>query len=121
MENKSTKDIGNTGEDFATRYLEEKGYEIIKRNYRAGRGEIDIIVAKDDTLVFVEAKTQMHGDFGNPIEWVTKGKQRQIGKVAQAYLLSANPQYLNFRFDVIALMWDKGTWKVQHIENAFWL
>ncbi len=118
---KSAKQTGNVGEDFAAHYLQQQGYTILKRQYRYGHGEIDIIAEKEDALVFVEVKTKKHGDFGDPITWVTRSKQRQIGKIAQAYLQAEGVKHDEIRFDVIALTWDKGTWKVEHIPNAFWL
>ena len=119
--NNPKKNLGNQGEKLATLHLEKNGYQILETNFRAGRGEIDIIAQKDDTLVFIEVKTKKYGDFGDPINWVTRSKQRQIGRIAQAYLIKKGIKNLDCRFDVITLTWDKGTWDINHIENAFWL
>ena len=119
---KQTKqDIGKYGENLAVLDLEKKNYQILETNFRAGRGEIDIIAQKDNTLVFLEVKTKKHGDFGDPIYWVTRNKQRQIGRVAQAYLIEKAINDLDCRFDVITVTWEKGAWRINHIENAFWL
>lgn len=118
---KNTKDTGKIGEDLAASYLENNGYKILNRNFRAGRGEIDIIALHNNVQVFIEVKTKKHGDFGDPITWVTRSKQRQIGRIAQAYLLQFGITDRDCRFDVITVKWDKGTWKINHIENAFWL
>ena len=115
------KDIGDQGEKLAFLYLEKKGYQILETNFRAGRGEIDIIARNSNTLIFIEIKTKKFGDFGDPITWVTKSKQRQIGRVAQAYLIKKGIQNLDCRFDVITLTWEAGSWQLNHIENAFWL
>ena len=122
MSNKtSTKDIGDQGEKIAISFLEDKKYKILEKNFRAGRGEIDIIAFKDNIISFVEVKTKKFGDFGDPVTWITKSKQRQIGKIAQAYLIKKNIHDFDCRFDVIAIKWIKGSWEINHIENAFWL
>jgi len=115
------KTVGNQGEKLAITHLEQNGYEILDKNYRAGHGEIDIIARIGSILVFVEVKTKKFGDFGDPVTWVTRSKQRQIGKIAQAYILQKQITNMDYRFDVIALTWDSGSWKIDHIENAFWL
>ena len=55
------KETGNQGEDRASEYLIEKGYEVLFRNYRTKTGEIDIISLIDETIVFVEVKTLPNG------------------------------------------------------------
>ena len=45
---------GAWGEDLALRYLTRRGYTLVERNYRTRRGEIDLIVRKEDTLMFVD-------------------------------------------------------------------
>ena len=66
----STQNTGNIGEGLAARYLEQHGYDIVRKNYRYGHGEIDLIVQKENVLIFVEVKTKKHGNFGDPITWV---------------------------------------------------
>ncbi len=125
MEKSSPKNdrsaIGKEGEKLAQAYLKKNGYQIIETNYRYGRGEIDIIAEINNMLVFVEVKTKKHGDFGDPINWVRRGKQRQIGTVARGYLYEKNITDKDCRFDVITLTWEAGAYKINHIENAFWL
>ena len=47
-------EAGRFGENEACRYLIEKGYEILARNYRSRYGEIDIIAQQDGAVVFVD-------------------------------------------------------------------
>ena len=65
---------GKIGERIALAYLENNGYLIREKNYRFGRGEIDIIAEKDQKLIFFEVKTKKFGDFGDPINWITRKK-----------------------------------------------
>jgi putative endonuclease len=113
--------VGKIGEDLAAKFLEEKGYNIIERNYRFGHGELDIIAEKDNILIFIEVKTKKHGDFGDPINWIKRGKQLQMGRIARGYLYERNITDRDCRFDVVLVNWEHGLWKIDHIENAFWL
>ena len=58
--------IAKTGEALAVAHLKARGYEILERNYRAVRGEIDLIAQDGDFIVFVEVKTRRSLKFGLP-------------------------------------------------------
>ena len=118
---KNTHTLGALGEQRATEYLIEKGYSIIKRNFRFERGEIDIIARINNTLVFVEVKTAQSQRMGRPESWVTPAKQQQIGKVAEKFLYDYNDDTIECRFDVIGLIHKNGEFAINHIPNAFWL
>ena len=118
---RARKSIGKTGEDIAAKFLREKTYEIVKRNYRWARGEIDIIAKNDNVLVFVEVKTSRHNSFGPPENWVDRRKQKQIGIVAEKYLQDNEINDLECRFDVIGVELHDDKPQIRHIENAFWL
>ena len=118
----STKDFGNWGEQRAAAYLEAKGCKILKRNFRLGQlGEIDLIVDDQGTLVFVEVKTQSSEAMGDAATWVTRKKQRQIGKIAAAYLAFNGIQDRDCRFDVMVVSTSAQGVQVKHFPNAFWL
>ena len=83
----STRSLGRYGEDLACKYLQAKGYKILKRNFRCRRfGEIDIVASKAEVLSFIEVKTRASLLYGMPAEAVTLAKQRKIYRVAQYYL-----------------------------------
>ena len=83
----STRSLGRNGEDLACKYLQAKGYKILKRNFRCRRfGEIDIVASKAEVLSFIEVKTRASLRYGMPAEAVTLAKQRKIYRVAQYYL-----------------------------------
>lgn len=114
------KKTGNAGEDLAASVLIKKGYEIIERNYHYGHGEIDIIAKFKETIVFVEVKTRKNLEFGSPELAVTKSKQKQIRRIAEAYLYEKNIADTLCRIDVIAVLFQRGeNPKINHIENAF--
>lgn len=110
---------GSVGERYAARYLEEKGYRILARNYRSRFGEIDLIAANSRYLVFAEVKTRRKGSMTGPLESVTAAKQRRLIRTALMYLRSF-PSALQPRFDVIGLtVKDGSAVSVEHIEDAF--
>jgi putative endonuclease len=112
---------GRNAEAEAARHLEAKGHVILERNFRAVRGEIDLITRDGNVLVFVEVKSGTSGRFGAPEERVTWRKQRQIGKVALAYITDRGLGQSDCRFDVVAVSRSGGRSDIRHIENAFWL
>ena len=109
---------GEAGEAAARRYLEKKGYCVVSANYRSRFGEIDIIAATRQYIVFVEVKTRSTGAIARPMEFVDGPKRRRIQKTAMLYLAS-HPTALQPRFDVIEVMADGKRSKIRHLENAF--
>ncbi|MCD6193390.1 MAG: YraN family protein [Candidatus Aminicenantes bacterium 4484_214] len=111
---------GKQGEHLAVEYLKKKKYQIIERNYKFGRGEIDIIAQDKDTLVFIEVKTRKTTAFGFPEESVTPRKQSQIRKIAQGFLSQKKLPLKSIRFDVIAVeLRSLEDYALHHIKNAF--
>lgn len=110
--------LGQEGEDIAARYLEEHGYTILDRNWRSGHKELDLIVRKADTLVFVEVKTRTSTDYGDPWNFVDERKIRRIIRSADAYI-RLNCLDLDVRFDIVSISIEDGDFKVEHIEEAF--
>lgn len=111
--------LGASAEKLAEDYLKEKGYEILARNFRSPFGEIDLVVKKGKTLVFVEVKSG--GSLkGHPEERVDRKKQERIQKIGEYFLLK-NFENLSkikeVRFDVIAVDSEKG--EIRHYESAF--
>ena len=114
---------GDAGEDIVCRYLRDKGYIIVARNYKSRTGEIDIIAESRDTLVFVEVKTRKNALYSSPREAVNMSKQRKIIAAASNYI-ERSGSILNIRFDVAEVIVrpdgisDNGR-LIDYIENAF--
>lgn len=113
------KQTGNCGEDRAAEYLLNKGYELVRRNFRTNQGEIDIIVKNGECIVFVEVKTLPKGNFELLSHVLDARKQKRFVETAKRFL-AINRQYSNsyIRFDVIVIDMP-GLPQVYHIENAF--
>ncbi|OHA34703.1 MAG: hypothetical protein A2928_03670 [Candidatus Taylorbacteria bacterium RIFCSPLOWO2_01_FULL_45_15b] len=86
------KMVGKIGEDIACRYLKERGYRIINRNYSKKWGEIDVICEKEGKLTFVEVKTVTHeinssADLGYRAEEnMHPWKIKRLSRTIQSYL-----------------------------------
>lgn len=116
----NNKVLGNKGEDAATMFLEQHGYMVLDRNYRAKTGEIDIIVSKGNTIVFVEVKTRGSLAYGMPSEAVDTKKQQKIIRTAQSYIRYKGLRDYSYRFDVLEVLAPKtGSMTFKLIENAF--
>lgn len=111
--------IGLQGELLAMEYLISTGYQILERNYRFSRAEIDIICKKDDHLVFVEVKTRSYTYYGEPADFVTNKKEALLLDAANAYMAEIKYDW-KFRFDIIGIILKQDTvMKIEHIEDAF--
>lgn len=116
----NNRQLGNIGEHIAAEYLTAHGYQIVERNYRSRLGEIDVIAAKNEVLVFVEVKTRTSTRFGRPSEAVNFLKQQKITKVASWYIHNKRLEGRRVRFDVVELLrTPAGQMSVNHIQNAF--
>ncbi|RKD24185.1 YraN family protein [Ammoniphilus oxalaticus] len=118
MESLSSYELGQWGEEVATRFLEQRGYEIIQRNARLLRREVDIIAKQSGTIVFVEVKTRASLRYGSGLEAVDRRKQNRLIQAAKAYLGQGD----TIRFDVISILMDpasKQARQIRHIRNAF--
>lgn len=117
----SRSEVAKIGEELAAAHLKKKGYQILVQNYRALRGEIDLVAQDGNRIVFVEVKTRRSLKFGLPQEAVTPRKQQQISKIALAYLQARDLLNAPCRFDVIAIRLSSQLklLHLEHIKNAF--
>ncbi|MCX7780862.1 MAG: YraN family protein [Negativicutes bacterium] len=112
-------EIGAKGEEAACAYLIQRGYRILRRNYRQRSGEIDIIAEYGDLIVFVEVKTRRSVTYGSPAEAVGYRKQQKIIGAAMLFLGEHCLHGRSFRFDVLEVLLTGGTVRYNHIINAF--
>ena len=111
--------LGDRGENLAARYLRNRGYKIIVRNYRCEGGEIDIVARDGRTLVFVEVKSRAYDD-PEPEDQVNDAKRHQLTKAARTYLSRYGVPQPPARFDVVAVVWPAGREPIiRHTPHAF--
>lgn len=113
------KRLGPRGENLAAKFLRNRGYKIIQRNFRCEVGEVDIVAKDGGTLVFVEVKTRVE-DNPMPEAQVNTAKRHQATKAARVYLARYGQPQPPARFDVVAVVWPEGKKPIiRHTPNAF--
>lgn len=119
----NARDRGRDAERACCQYLQRHGLKLLAKNYHGRRGELDLIMRDDNTVVFVEVRYRKHAAFGGALESITRSKQQKLRVTAEQYL-QQETRLTNGRFDVVAM-----TGKVQNngsesytfewIKNAF--
>jgi putative endonuclease len=115
LADQARKRQGQEGEDRAASLLQEKGYRVVDRNFKSRFGELDLIVEKEDLLVFVEVRSRASDWFSSPLHTINWSKQRKVVFSAMDYIRKAHVRERPLRFDVISIAGRE----LQHIENAF--
>ena len=114
--------VGAWGEKQAAKYLKRKGYRILERNYSCRLGEIDLIAANREYLVFVEVKLRKSDAFARAAEFVDWRKQNRLRSTAELWL-SLHETELQPRFDVVEIYAPEGEATknpvINHLEDAF--
>lgn len=116
------KQIGAVGEQIAARLLEEKGYQIVTRNWRTQLGELDLVATNQKNLVFVEVRTTTSTRFGYGFQSVNERKQQQVRKIALQYIQQHVRRPYALRFDVISILLNHQTGQAvetEHLEGVF--
>lgn len=110
--------LGDRGEREAARYLRHHGLRVLRRGYRTGQGEIDLIAVEGDVIVFIEIKTRRQG---TPAEAVTPEKQRRLTLAGLHFLKRHKLLDQRSRFDVVSIVWPDLNQKpeIEHIRDAF--
>jgi putative endonuclease len=111
--------LGIDGETMACEELEKLGYAIIERRYRTRFGEIDVIANDRGTVVFVEVKTKTDSSFADPVESITKQKQRRLVSMAEQYAAYNALDRTPCRFDVVTVDVSVAPAKVTVYKDAF--
>ena len=111
--------LGKKGEQLAVDYLLQNGYDIVERNYRFDKAEVDIIAKIKDTLAIVEVKTRSTTDFGNPQDFVKPKQIQRLVKAVDEYV-TVNNLDVEVRFDIIAIVKNGNTYYIEHLKDAFY-
>lgn len=110
--------VGDRGEDLACAHLEQLGWQVVDRNWRCRRGEIDVVARdREGTLVFCEVKTRRSDRFGLPVEAVSSAKARRLRVLAWAWLEAHDQRPGRFRIDLIGVLSRPGeSPRLEHLE-----
>ncbi len=121
MSKKTSRQIGDDGEELAAAYLESKGYTILEQNYHFEHAEVDIVAYDNESyIVFVEVKKRATNLFGEPEEYIDDEKIRNIYKAAEAWIYERKMDGVPVRFDVISILQQRSEApNIKHFEDAF--
>ncbi|MDA9235036.1 YraN family protein [Polaribacter sp.] len=111
-------ELGEKGELLAIDYLIKNEYQILEVNYRFLKAEVDIIAQKENVLAVVEVKTRSSDYFGNPQDFVNPKKIKLLLSAIDNYVIERDLD-VEVRFDIIAIIHQKNTTKIEHLKDAF--
>ena len=112
---RSRQALGAWGEARVARWYEARGYEVLDRNWRCARGEIDLVVGRPGEVAIVEVKTRTSDRFGVPALAVGYAKQARLRRLGAAWLVEHGGGLGRVRFDVASVL----AGEVSVIESAF--
>ena len=109
-------ETGGIGENLAAEFLIGKGFRVVARNYRWRKAEIDLIVQRENWLIFVEVKTRNSNAYGEPESFVDNLQRRLIYDAAEEYIFR-NDWQGHIRFDIVSVKPGKIP-QIVHFEDA---
>jgi putative endonuclease len=92
---------GRQAEMLAWRFLEERGLQLLERNWQSRFGEIDLVLREGATIVFVEVRLRTSATHGGAAESIDRRKRARLLAAARLYL--AGKREPPCRFDVVLL------------------
>lgn len=123
----SSKETGNEGENIATKYLVDNGYDILYRNYKTRLGELDIITRKSGKIMFIEVKTirqsanNTANDMFKPEDHLNSFKKDKLVRLAQMFAVEHSElinEDIGHQIDLIAIeMFNVKHYDLRHYEN----
>jgi putative endonuclease len=111
-------ELGKKGEKLAIDFLIKNGYQILEKNYRYLKAEVDIIAQKENVLAIVEVKTRSTDYFGDPQDFVNPKKIKLLLSAIDYYVIEKDLD-VEVRFDIIAIIHKDNKTKITHLKDAF--
>lgn len=116
----SHRSIWDIGEDIAVKYLENKGYTLLERNFQIKGGEIDIIMNDEDFTIFIEVKYRKNENFWHPLDTFSVTKKRAMKRTVMLYIHKNKIDLEKIRIDFIGIMpndlWGHRIWHIRWID-----
>ncbi|NNK71598.1 MAG: DUF91 domain-containing protein [Flavobacteriaceae bacterium] len=119
MNTHSKYKFGEKGELLAVDHLLDKGYEILERNYRFQKAEVDILARMKNTLAVIEVKARSSTSFGEPQDFVKPKQIKNLVKAVDQYIME-NDLDVEVRFDIIAIIKTAEGSRLEHLKDAFY-
>ena len=113
-------EFGKEGEQMAAEWLELRGFQLISRNWRSARYEVDIIASRDGILHFIEVKSRHDDLFGKPEDWVDWKKGRHLLSAGEAFQMKY-PIWKQVQYDILSILLSAdGKKDFFFIEDVYW-
>jgi putative endonuclease len=113
-------EFGKAGEQMAAEWLVQHGFELISRNWKSARYEVDIIASRNQVLHFIEVKSRHDDLFGKPEDWVDRRKGNHLLAAGEAFQ-NKYPEWKQIQFDIISiLLTPDGNRDFFFIEDVYW-
>jgi putative endonuclease len=111
-------ELGRRAEDLVCRYLVEHGFEVLGRNVRVGRLELDVIARRGGLLCFCEVRSRRSDTWLTPAQSIGPAKVRKLREAAARWLRTANLSARELRFDVASVLFDVPEGRLTYLEGA---
>ena len=111
--------LGRRAEDMACSHLSGRGFEIVARNVRVGRLEIDVIARRGALMVFCEVRARSSDRLMTPAQSIDGRKVARVRAAAAQWLRAAKLGAVEIRFDVVSVLFDRPEGRLTHLEGAF--
>ncbi len=110
---------GQAAEAVVARRFEEAGFVVEARNWRCKGGELDVVAARGELLVFVEVRSVTTDFLDSPTLTVSAAKQGRVARAADLYLRRRAVAPRDIRFDVVGVVFGAHGTRVEHLVDAF--
>jgi putative endonuclease len=114
--------IGQAAEAAVCEYLEQQGYQIVARNLRLGRLELDVVARKEELVVVVEVRSRGPGAWTTGFGSITRLKRERIRRAGQRLWRERyrkDPSVERLRFDAASVVFEHDTARIEYIVAAF--
>jgi putative endonuclease len=113
-------EFGKAGEEMAVEWLIQHGFQLISRNWKFARYEVDIIASREGILHFIEVKSRHDDVFGKPEDWVNRKKGRHLLTAGVAFQ-DKYPDWNLVQYDILSiLITPDGNRDFFFIEDVYW-
>lgn len=112
-------ETGRRGEEIALEWLQDRGFQLLDRNWRSGHKELDLVMESAQRVHFVEVKTLVPPVLVQPFEKVDTAKQARLAAAASHYI-AARHVGKEVQFDVVSVILDGDRTEVEYIPEAFY-
>ena len=112
-------ELGRRAEDLACGYLVSQGFELLGRNVRVGRLELDLIARRGSLICFCEVRSRRSQALMTPAQSIGPAKLRNLRAAASRWLRDSDARRYQVRFDVASVLFDIPEGRLTYLEGAF--